>query len=171
MLDLDIAAKLMPNIATIVVQLLATGVIYLMYKKYLHEPVHRYLTARKEHIHAELSEAEALRKSSEAMKVTTKEEYDEAMHRIKNVEEEMLRQAEKRRKAIIDSAQDEIDRRQLQLEQDLASERERLYEEVQTYLLEVAVDVNRKVLEDVDIDNAYMIEALEKEMDAHDYKH
>ena len=53
----------------------------------------------------------------------------------------------------------------------LQEERENLYREARQYVLEVAVDVNRKVLEDITVDDAQMIDALEKEMNAHDYKH
>lgn len=169
--NLDIAEKLMPNILTIIVQLMATGVIYLMYKKHLHEPAQNYLAKRKEYIASELIEAEALKLNSQEMEVASKKEYQEAMERIKKAEQDMIREAEKKKKSIVASAQDEIDRRRLKIEQDLQEERENLYREARQYVLEVAVDVNRKVLEDITVDDAQMIDALEKEMNAHDYKH
>lgn len=170
-MDIDIANKLFPNIVTVAVQLLATGVIYLLYKKFLHEPVHAYLTKRAELIDSELSEAEALRSSAKHKNEQAVIEYQEAMERIKANENQMIQEAQAQKKAIIASAQTEIDRREAQLEQDYQEERTALYREVQQHVLEVAVDVNRKVLQDMTIDDSQMVDALEKEMDAHDYKH
>lgn len=169
--NLDIAEKLMPNILTIVVQLCATYVIYVMYKKHLHEPVQAYLAKRKAYLATEVEDAQALKAASIERDEASQAAYQEAMLRIKKAEQDMIYEAEAKKKSIIASAQDEIDRRTQQIEQDLAEQRENLYREARQYVLEVAVDVNRKVLEDVDIDNAQMIDALEKEMNAHDYKH
>ena len=170
-MTIDIAGKLVPNIITMVVQLLATGVIYLLYRKYLHEPVHKYLTERADLIESELTEAEALRIDSEHKQTKAVQEYQEAMEKIKAIEAQMIQDAQAQKKAIIASAQTEIDRREAQLEQDYQEERAALYREAQQYVLEVAVDVNRKVLENMTIDDSQMIDALEKEMNAHDYQH
>ena len=39
----DIASKLFPNVTTIIIQLLSTGVLLLVFKKYLWVPVQNYL--------------------------------------------------------------------------------------------------------------------------------
>lgn len=170
-MDIDIANLLFPNIATVIVQLLATGVIYLLYKRYLHEPVQKYLTKRADLIASELTEAEAMRDSAKHKNASAISEYQEAMDKIKDVEKQMISDAQAQKKTIIASAQTEIDRREAQLEQDYQEERAALYREAQQYVLEVAVDVNRKVLENVAVDDTEMMDALAKEMNAHDYKH
>lgn len=170
-MDIDIANLLFPNIVTVIVQLLATGVIYLLYKKYLHEPVQKYLTTRADLIASELSEAEAMRDSAVHKNAKAVKEYQEAMDKIKDVEKQMIKDAQAQKKTIIASAQVEIDRREAQLEQDFQEERAALYREAQQYVLEVAVDLNRKVLENVTVDDTQMMDALAKEMNAHDYKH
>ncbi|CAM3601664.1 ATP synthase F0 subunit B [Erysipelothrix urinaevulpis] len=170
-MDIDIANLLFPNIVTMIVQLLATGVIFLMYRKYLNEPVQDYLEKRADLIESEVTEAQALRINAEQTSVKALDEYQEAMERIKTIEADMIHDAQARKKEIIASAQVEIDRREAQLEQDYQEEREALFNEAQQYVLEAAVEVNRKVLEDIQIDQAQMVKALEKEMDSHDYKH
>lgn len=170
-MDIDIANLLFPNIVTVIVQLLATGVIYLLYKRYLHEPVQTYLTNRANLIASELQEAEAMRDSAKHKNIKAISEYQEAMDKIKVVEQQMIKDAQAQKKSIIASAQTEIDRRQAQLEQNFQEERAALYREAQQYVLEVAVDVNRKVLANVAVDDTQMMDALAKEMNAHDYKH
>lgn len=170
-MTIDIAQKLLPNILTMLAQLGATFVIFLMYRKYLHEPVQKYLEKRSNLIESEVKEAEALKLESVNLKEKTQEEYGVAMERLKKIEADMLADAEYKRKAIIDSAQDDIDRKHNQLKQEYAQEKKRLYSEVQDYMLEVAVDVNRRVLEDTAIDQTNMMTALEKELNAYDSKH
>ena len=170
-MDIDIANLLFPNIVTVVVQLLATGVIYLLYKKFLHVPVQAYLTKRADLVASELSEAEALNDSAKHRDVKSVKEYQEAMDKIKAIEKQMIQDAQAQRKTIIASAQTEIDRREAQLEQNFQEERAAMYREAQQYVLEVAVDVNRKVLQDLPVDDTQMMDALAKEMNAHDYKH
>ena len=170
-MDIDIANLLFPNIITMIVQLLATGVIYLMYRKYLSVPVHDYLEKRAELIESEVTEAEVLRVNAEQTNAKALNEYQEAMEKIKTIEADMIHDAQARKKEIIASAQVEIDRREAQLEQDYQEERKALFNEAQQYVLEAAVEVNRKVLEDINIDQTQMVKALEKEMESHDYKH
>ena len=42
MIDVDVAGKLFPNITTLIVQLLSTGVLLFFFKKYLWLPVQKY---------------------------------------------------------------------------------------------------------------------------------
>ena len=46
----DIASKLFPNVTTIIIQLLSTGVLLLVFKKYLWVPVQNYFAKRAEFI-------------------------------------------------------------------------------------------------------------------------
>ncbi|MDE8087945.1 hypothetical protein PT077_09100 [Erysipelothrix rhusiopathiae] len=46
-----------------------------------------------------------------------------------------------------------------------------LFFQTQQYMLEVAVDVNRKVLQDAALNDTKMMDDLAKEMNAYDYKH
>ena len=170
-MTIDIAQKLMPNLLTMAAQLGATFVIFLMYKKYLHEPVQEYLEKRSELIESEVKEAEALKLESRKLKEEQRHEYVVAMERLKKIEGDMMTDAEAKRKDIIASAQVEIDRRQAALQKEYELEKKKLYTEVQQYMLEVAVDVNRKVLQDATLNDTKMMDDLAKEMNAYDYKH
>lgn len=68
-MNVDILEKLIPNILTMITQLAATGVIFIMYKKYLHSPVMDYLDAREEAREKELQEAEASKKKQSIYKI------------------------------------------------------------------------------------------------------
>ncbi|CAM4242543.1 ATP synthase F0 subunit B [Erysipelothrix aquatica] len=170
-MNLDIAAKLMPDPWTMAAQLAATFVIYIMYRKYLHEPVQKYLDARAERMAEEMKEAEAYRMEAKTMSAQAQEAYSESMDKLKIVEADMLRDAENKKQAIIDSAQEEIENEKIKMAEALKNEKAALYREVSTYMLDTAVAVNRKVLSERELDHSSMLQDLEKEMEAYDHKH
>lgn len=145
-MDIDIAGKLVPNILTIAAQLCATFVIFLLYKKYLHEPVMKYLDARAEKMETDLNAAAEDRVLSKKLLEDTKEKQKELVQKAKVLEEQMRISAMKERQDIIDSAQDEIqaqkDRNQARFEE----ERQELLKQQNQYILEMALLLNEKVL-------------------------
>lgn len=169
-MDLNIKELLFPNPWTMLAQLCATFIIYLLYKKFLHEPVQAYLAKRADRIVSEVKEAETLKADAQAMHAKTQEEYASAMTRLKSVEATMLEDATKEKQAIIDSAQDEINALKNNLEKQYETEKSRLYGEVSNYMLEAAVAVNKKVLEGTQFDSTQMVDDLEKEMKSYDHK-
>ncbi|CAM4235367.1 ATP synthase F0 subunit B [Erysipelothrix inopinata] len=170
-MDLNIAEKLFPQIATMLAQLGATFVIYLMYRKYLYEPVQKYLDKRATVMEEEMDEAKKLKEESLRIKEQSDEAYVVAMDKLKEVEKTMLAQAEKERAAIVESAQDEIRRQENQLKQDFEQDKKMFYKEMSQYLLETAVSVNQKVLEDQDIDSDTLIPDFQKELRNYDHQH
>ena len=74
-MDIPIAEKLIPNLLTMAAQLCATGVIYLLYMKFLQEPVSKYLDARAEKMESDLKDAQASKESSHKILEETKETH------------------------------------------------------------------------------------------------
>ena len=170
-MNVDILEKLIPNVLTMITQLAATGVIFIMYKKYLHTPVTKYLDARKIKREDDLAEASELKLQASEMATKTKLEYEMAYKEISAMREKMVREAELEKAKIIDSAKDELESLRLRNEQVLENEKKRLYEEVNLHLLEVASSINAKVLSDYSFSEEEMLSALEKEMVSNDYQH
>lgn len=167
----DIAGKLFPNLVTVITQLVATGIIYLMYKKFLHNAVLNYLNKREEFMLAEVQAATIQREEAEALKEQQTEDYKEAKAQLEVVKAEMLKTAQEQRDDIVKAGQVEVERRKLELELELESEKKRMVSEIEDYVLNVAIEVNRKVLSGIKIDQKDMIDNLEKEISSHDIKH
>ena len=53
----DIAGKLFPNLTTLIVQLLSTGVLLLIFKKFLWKNVMEYFAKRADYIESTINEA------------------------------------------------------------------------------------------------------------------
>lgn len=163
-MNIDIAGKLIPNIMTVAAQLCATFVIYLLYKKFLHEPVMSYLDARADKMVDDLALAAANKEESHALLEEAKITQRELMQKSKVLEEQMRASAMKERQEIIDSAQDEIqaqrDRNQALYEE----ERQELLKSQNKYILEMALLLNEKVLLDHEFNHDDALQDLETAM-------
>ena len=56
----DIAGKLFPNLTTLIVQLLSTGVLLLIFKKFLWKNVMEYFAKRADYIESTINEAKEM---------------------------------------------------------------------------------------------------------------
>ena len=63
----DIQIKLFPNVTTIIVQLLSTGVLFFVFKKYLWVPVQNYFAKRADYIEGTVNEAKEMNAKAKAL--------------------------------------------------------------------------------------------------------
>ena len=61
-MSIDVAGKLFPNLATIVIQLLSTGVLLIIFKKFFWIPVQKYFQKRADFIESQIQDAKHLKK-------------------------------------------------------------------------------------------------------------
>ncbi|WZU02475.1 hypothetical protein MGH68_05800 [Erysipelothrix sp. D19-032] len=73
---------------------------------------------------------------AKTMSAQAQEAYSESMDKLKIVEADMLRDAENKKQAIIDSAQEEIENEKIKMAEALKNEKAALYREVSTYMLD-----------------------------------
>lgn len=170
-MDFDVVSKLFPNILTMITQLAATAIIFMLYKKFLHEPVLAYLDKRKELVSEELASAKTLNQEAFENKKLSESEYSKIHLELAKMREDMIKDAKRERDAIVASAQVEIDRLKDANTRALESEKKALYAEVDKYIFDVASLVNKRVLEDMSFNEADMLKALAKEIDSDEYQH
>ena len=162
---IDIADKLFPNLLTFFTQLAATGIIYLLYRKYLHEPVMDYLETQAEklneaHIFAEQVEEEAEVKSKEL-----EEEHRQQVDRLKRTQEAMETEAKRERDRILEAATHEKELMLEQAQNEIEIQRAELITEVEDYLLQVALQLTERTLENYDYDETEIYHSLEVELE------
>ena len=63
----DIAGKLFPNLTTLIVQLLSTGVLLLIFKKFLWKNVMEYFAKRADYIESTINEAKEMNEKASAL--------------------------------------------------------------------------------------------------------
>lgn len=161
----DIADKLFPNILTILVQLAATGIIYLLYRKYVHEHVMNYLDKQaaelnRAQLYAEEVESEAEQKS-QALEI----EHEQKAEQLRKQQEMMRKEAQQERENIMKRAEAEKESMLSQAHNEIEKDRAALLREVEKHVLDLAVNVTERTLENYSYDEEEIFQVLESELE------
>ena len=129
----DIASKLFPNVTTIIIQLLSTGVLLFVFKKYLWVPVQNYFAKRAEFIEGTVNEEseEQARQAAVQYREIVNLAKEDALKTKATIQE----QANQEYKAKLDQARREIEAEKVQAKAAMKQE-----------IVEVAIDVASKVM-------------------------
>lgn len=133
MINVDVKSLLLPNPLTMLIQLLATLIIFLAVKKWLWKPVRNILAKRSEAMQASLDSAfskneeasknlEEAKKELEKAKVTSGEIVESAKKEAKVLKQEIVDDAKKQAQAKLDEADNKIENTKLQLQNELHDE-------------------------------------------------
>ena len=141
----DIAGKLFPNLTTLIVQLLSTGVLLLIFKKFLWKNVMEYFAKRADYIESTINEAKEMNeKAMEILKVFDLDKeadtlagnlLDQAKDDGQKVKQQIIDQANEEARAKIEQAQKEIETEKKQAQADMKQE-----------IVDVAIEVATKVM-------------------------
>jgi F-type H+-transporting ATPase subunit b len=161
----DIAEKLFPNILTFLVQLAATGVIYLLYRKYVHEHVMNYLDTRAEELNKAQLYAEEVEQEAEEKSQSLEAEHKQKVEQLRKQQEMMQREAEQERENIIKRAEEEKEALLSQAQNQIEKDRALMLQEVEDHVLEIAVNVTERTLENYRYDDEEVFQVLESELE------
>lgn len=146
-MSIDIAGKLFPNITTVIVQLCSTGVLLLIFKKFLWVPMQEYFKKRADYIESQMNEAKEMNEkakkliteSEEQARISAKE-YRDIVEKAKSdalkVRDDIVAQAKKEAASKIDQAQKEID-----------AEKQQAKDEMKEEMVQVAIEVASKIIQ------------------------
>lgn len=146
-MDVDIAGKLFPNIYTMIVQLISTGILFYFFKKFLYGPLQNYLGKRAEFIESNINEAKDMNakakihmEESEKLAKAGALEYREVVEKAK---QDALVQSSK----IIEEARVTANQRLEQAAKQIESEKEKANAEMRQEMVEVAMEAAKKIVE------------------------
>lgn len=147
-MNIDVQGSLFPNPLTMIVQLLATLLIFLAVKKWLWKPIREIIKKRSDKMQESLDNAfkqnEDAAKNLEASKIelqeakaSSKEIIDAARLEATNLKNEIISSAKKEAQNKLDSAENKIEQRKNEVKDELHDE-----------MVEVAMAAVEKLLED-----------------------
>ena len=150
-MDIDIAGKLFPNITTLIVQLLSTGVMLFVFKKFLWTPVQAYFAKRADFIESQINEAKDMNEKAKTFMVESEKqarisarEYRDIVERAKSdalkVRDDIIVEARKEAASKIEQAQKEIEAEKVQARDDMK-------EEIVDIAMEVATKIMKKEMD------------------------
>ena len=161
----DIAEKLFPNLLTFLTQLAATGIIYLLYRKYVHEHVMNYLDKQADELSRAQNYAKEVEEDATAKSKELDTEYEKRIEQLRRSEEMMRKEAQQERAEIIRRAEEERELLLRNAHLEIEKDREALLREVEKHVLDLAVNVTERTLESYSYDDEELFRVLESEME------
>ena len=161
----DIAEKLFPNLLTFLTQLAATGIIYLLYRKYVHEYVMKYLDKQAADLNAAQNYAKEIEEDATRKSKFLDDEYKERLEQLRRSEERMRKEAEQQREKILRRAEEEREVLLRNAHIEIEKDREALLREVEKHVLDLAINVTERTLESYSYDDDELFKVLESEME------
>lgn len=161
----DIAEKLFPNLLTFLTQLAATGIIYLLYRKFVHEHVMNYLDKQADELSTAQNYAKEVEEEATAKSRELDAEYEKRIEQLRRSEEMMRKEAQQERAEILRRAEEEKENLLRNARLEIEKDREALLREVEKHVLDLAVNVTERTLESYSYDDEELFKVLESEME------
>lgn len=142
----DIAGKLFPNLTTLIVQLLSTGVLLIIFKKYLWKYALQYFAKRADYIESTIKDANEMnQKASENLEIANKKAR-EAAAQYRMIIDQAKEDGQKVKQQIIDEANKEARLKIEQAQKEIETEKQQAREDMRQEIVDVAIDVATKVM-------------------------
>lgn len=145
-MSIDIAGKLFPNITTLIVQLLSTGVLLFFFKKYLWVPMQNYFAKRADFIESQINEAKDMNERARVLMEESDQQAKESAKEYRGIVEKAKVDALKVRDDIIVEARKEAASKIKQAEQEIAAEKEEARKEMKEEMIDIAMEVATKIM-------------------------
>ena len=163
-LGIDIQGNLFPNPLTMLTQLLATLIIFLMFKKFLWKPVKQILARRTQAMNDELEQAQQTRASAQAYLDQAQQEVEKARDAGRQIVSEARAEADELREATLRDADTKARRRLDAAEAEIAQKEREMRQELQDEVADLAILATERLLRekvDEDRDRAFVADFLE----------
>lgn len=142
----DIAGKLFPNLTTLIVQLLSTGVLLIIFKKFLWKYVMQYFAKRADYIESTIKDANEMNeKASENLEVANKKAR-EAAAQYRAIIDQAKEDGQKVKQQIMDEAHKEARLKIEQAQKEIETEKQQARDDMKQEIVDVAIDVATKVM-------------------------
>ena len=143
----DIASKLFTNVTTIIIQLLSTGVLLLVFKKYLWVPCpQNYFTKRYERLEGTVNEAKDMNEKARALMEESEEQARQAAVQYREIVNLAKEDALKTKATIQEQANQEYKAKLDQARREIEAEKAQAKAAMKQEIVEVAIDVATKVM-------------------------
>jgi len=166
-IDVDIQGELLPNWFTILVQLLSTAVLVFFFYKFLWKPVRKYLADKSALTQKPLEDALEKERQAELANNEAKEKLAAAAKKSESLVESGRKEGEKIKNDLVNEGQEKVRQMMENATAQIASDREKMEEEVKSDMVDVALLAAGKLaIEKSDEEgNRKMIEGFLKDLE------
>jgi F-type H+-transporting ATPase subunit b len=160
MLDIDILGSLVPDPITMLAQLMATGVLLLIFKKYLWEPVSNFLEKRAEIAQEALTEADLAKVEALSMKDQAHQQLQDAASTAQQIIDRSENEAKKIRESLLEQAQSRVEQKIEQADQQIELQRKEMKLGIHKEIVDVAMLASERLMR-TKIDESFDRQAIE----------
>lgn len=165
-LNLDLVSSLLPNLITMLTQLVSTGILFFFMKKLAWEPVRKILNSRSEFEQNKLLEAEKKNAESKEYRIQAEEELQKAGVKAKELIETGSREGQRIKQKLADEAKREYDEAIAEARREITYEKKRAREEMKKEMIDIAIMSAEKLLNEKLDENKdrQLVESFVKEL-------
>ena len=139
--------KLIPtSIIPVLVQLIATAVIFVVVAKFIFKPVRQILRTRQEYIAKQISDSEEAKAKALEYKQTAKEEISKAQDKSKEILENAENQSKIYREKALEDLAKELKENREKAQEEILQEKKQAVEEIRKEIIDVALQASEIVL-------------------------
>lgn len=142
----DIAGKLFPNLTTLIVQLLSTGVLLIIFKKYLWKYVMQYFAKRADYIESTIQDANAMNEKASSNLEVAEKQAREAATKYREIIDQAKEDGQKVKQQIVEEANKEARQKIEQAQKEIETEKQQAQEGIKQEIVDVAIEVATKVM-------------------------
>ena len=110
-MSIDVAGKLFPNLATIVIQLISTGVLLIIFKKFFWIPVQKYFQKRADFIESQIEDARTSQEKAKQLMLESEEQARQSAKEYHDIIEKAKDDALRVRDDLLTKAKEEAARK------------------------------------------------------------
>ena len=154
--------KVIPNLWSFLVQLLAFIAMIVIFMKFAYKPVKKFLEARREYIAKNIKEAGEKNLEAESNYAKSKEAIVASKKEAIEIVQDAKVEANKQKASILESANDEINKNKQKAKEEIQLEKEKALKEVHDEVVNLAIETSKSILnrEISQKDNQKMIDEL-----------
>lgn len=145
-MEIDIAGKLFPNVTTLIVQLCSTGIMLLIFKKFLWVPVQQYFAARADYIESTINDAKDMKEKAIVHINEAEKQAREAALQYHVIIDQAKEEGQKQKQKIVDEAQKEARSKIEQANKEIEAEKAEARAAMKEEMVDIAMDIATKIM-------------------------
>lgn len=145
-MDINIAEKLFPNVLSVVVQLISTGVMFFFFKKFLWQPMQEYFAKRADFIESTMNDAKRMQNEAKVLMEESEKQAKDAAIQYRTILEQAKVDGQSVKDSIIEEANLEAKQKLERAQKEIENEKEAAKEAMKEEIVNVAIDVALKVM-------------------------
>lgn len=145
-MSIDVAGKLFPNLATIVIQLLSTAVLLIIFRKFFWAPTQKYFQKRADFIESQIQDAKTSQQKAKQLMLESEEQARQSAKEYHDIIEQAKNDALKIHEDLVAKAKEEAARKLEQAEREIEVEKQQAREDMKKEMVNIAIEAATKVM-------------------------